>query len=184
MKFNNAIKEMKGLKKIAIIGPESTGKSTLSQELADHFHTEWVPEFARTYLDQLDRPYEKSDLITIAKGQLVSEDEKGKEANQYLFCDTNLITIKIWSDHKYGTTDFWIEEQLKSRTYEFYLLTYVDIEWAFDPQREHPNLRNHFYELFRSYLERHDLPYATIQGRNNDRKDSAIRAIASHFRGA
>ena len=174
---------MSKLRKIAIIGPESTGKSELCQHLAFHYQTEWVPEFARFYLDRLDRPYEQHDLKAIAEAQLQWEDDKAEYANRYLFCDTNLIVIKIWSDHKYGSTDPWIAEQLQDRAYDFYLLNNIDIPWTPDPQREHPTLRKHFFEVYRSYLIDHNLPFSIVSGIEGDRKKSAVDAIESHFDG-
>ena len=90
------------VKKIAIVGPESTGKSTLAEGLAKHYQTVWVPEYARGYLNKLGRGYDQSDLIKIAQGQLGLEDECVNDAKRFLFCDTNLVVIKIWSDFKYG----------------------------------------------------------------------------------
>ena len=174
---------MSKLRKIAIIGPESTGKSELCQHLAFHYQTEWVPEFARFYLDRLDRPYEQHDLKAIAEAQLQWEDDKAEYSNRYLFCDTNLIVIKIWSDHKYGSTDPWIAEQLQDRAYDFYLLNNIDIPWTPDPQREHPTLRKHFFEVYRSYLIDHNLPFSIVSGIEGDRKKSAVDAIESHFDG-
>ena len=169
------------LKKIAIIGPESTGKSELAQHLARHYDTEWVPEYARFYLDRLDREYEQHDLKSIAEGQLAWEDEKAEYSNNYLICDTNLIIIKVWSDHKYGKTDDWIEEQVNSRTYDFYLLNNIDLPWMPDPQREHPNMREHFLKIYQEYLETNDLPYALVSGIEGDRKQCAVDAIENFF---
>lgn len=169
------------IKKIAVIGPESTGKSESCQHLSYHYQTEWVPEFARFYLDRLDRPYEKDDLRAIAEGQLSWEDDKAEYANQYLFCDTNLIVIKIWSDHKYGSTDPWIENQIKERSYDFYLLNNIDIPWTPDPQREHPTMRKHFFNVYNDYLTQHNLPFAIVSGIEGDRKECAVRAIDHHF---
>lgn len=168
-------------KRIAIVGPESTGKSELCQHLAMHYDTEWVPEYARFYLDRLDRDYEQHDLTSIAEGQLAWEDDKAEYANNYLICDTNLIVIKIWSDHKYGNTDAWIEQQLAERTYDFYLLNNIDIPWTPDPQREHPKLRKHFFEVYKNYLEDHQLPYAIVSGIEGERKKCAVDAIDAHF---
>ena len=170
-----------GIKKIAVLGPESTGKSELCQHLAVQYETEWVPEYARFYIDRLQQPYEQQDLKAIAQGQLSWEDEKSTYADKYLICDTNLIVIKIWSDHKYGNTDPWIEEQLKERTYDFYLLTNVDIPWRPDPQREHPQLRQHFLKVYEDYLKEHNLPYALVSGIEGDRKQCAVNAIENHF---
>lgn len=170
------------IKKIAVIGPESTGKSELCQHLSFHYNTEWVPEYARFYLDRLGRDYEQSDLKLIAETQLDWEDDKEEYANDYLFCDTNLIVMKIWSDHKYGSTDEWIEGQLKARKYDFYLLNNIDIAWTPDPQREHPTMRKHFFSLFKKYLEDHQLPYAIVSGIEGERKKCAVDAIEDFFK--
>ena len=168
-------------RRIVVVGPESTGKSELCQHLAMHYQTEWVPEYARFYLDRLDGEYQQHDLKAIAEGQLSWEDEKAEYANEYLICDTNLIVVKIWSDHKYGNTDAWVEQQLVERTYDFYLLNNIDIPWMPDPQREHPKLRKHFFEVYKNYLEEHHLPYAIVSGIEGERKKCAVDAIEVHF---
>lgn len=164
-----------------VLGPESTGKSELCQHLAMHYNTEWVPEYARFYLDRLEGEYQQEDLKSIAEGQLSWEDEKAEYANEYLICDTNLIVLKVWSDHKYGNTDEWILKQLASRPYDFYLLSNIDIPWILDPQREHPKLRKHFLEVFKSYLEDNDLQYAVVSGIEGERKKCAVDAINSYY---
>ncbi|MFT6866873.1 MAG: NadR type nicotinamide-nucleotide adenylyltransferase [Cyclobacteriaceae bacterium] len=169
------------LRRIAVIGPESTGKSELCQQLARHYETEWVPEYARFHLDRMVKPYEREDLSLIAQGQLAWEDDKAEYADKYLFCDTNLIVIKVWSDHKYGSTDEWIEKELKERKYDFYLLGNIDIMWTPDPQREHPKLRKHFFEVFESYLKENDLPYAVISDIEDLRTENAMKAISAFF---
>ncbi len=170
------------MKKIAILGPESTGKSELCQQLARTYQTEWVPEFARFYIDRLDRDYEEGDLLEIARGQLVWEDDKATYSGDFLFCDTNLIVIKIWSEHKYGSTDPWILQQLVERSYDFYLLTDIDIPWRDDPQREHPQLRQHFFDLYRDYLIEHQFPHGIVKGIEGDRLQSAIASLEGHFK--
>lgn len=169
-------------KRIAIIGPESTGKSELCQHLARIYDTEWVPEYARFYLDRLSRPYEKEDLLEIAKGQVAWEDDKANDANKYLFCDTNLIVMKVWSDHKYSETHPWILEELERRTYDFYLLGNVDLIWRPDPQREHPKLRKHFFDIYEKYLKDHDLPYGIVAGIEEDRVQCAKDLIEDFFK--
>ncbi|MDH5610342.1 MAG: ATP-binding protein, partial [Cyclobacteriaceae bacterium] len=96
-----------------------------------------------------------------------------------LFCDTNLIVVKIWSDHKYGTTDSWILEQLDQRSYDFYLLANIDLPWRPDPQREHPDRRLYFFELYQQYLIQHDLPYAIVSGDEDLRVKCALDALNS-----
>ena len=169
------------LKRIAIVGPESTGKSQLAQQLAQHYQTEWVPEYARFYLDRLERAYTQPDLSEIAKGQLAWERDKSDHANRYLFCDTNLIVIKVWSDHKYGMTDPWIEDTLKENTYDFYLLGNIDLAWTPDPQREHPDMREHFFRIYENYLKDNTLPYVLISGQEEARKKCAIDAVEKYF---
>jgi NadR type nicotinamide-nucleotide adenylyltransferase len=169
------------IRKIAVVGPESTGKSELCQHLAQNYNSEWVPEYARIHLDRLDRPYEREDLGLIAQGQMAWEDDKAEYANKYLFCDTTLLTIKIWSDHKYGSTDEWIEEELKRRKYDFYILGNIDLMWTPDPQREHPKLRKHFLDVFENYLKENNLPYAIVSGIEDIRTANASNAIDAFF---
>lgn len=172
---------MSEFRRIVIVGPESTGKSQLASQLANHFNCPEVDEFAREYIDKLDRPYEKEDLLKIAKGQLQSEAEAAQNASNLLICDTNLIVIKIWSDHKYGRTDPWIETDLKSRFYDLYLLTNIDLPWEEDPQREHPHLREHLFNTYRDYLINNELPFEVVSGQDNARLNNAINLIESHF---
>ncbi len=165
------------MKKVAIIGPESTGKSWLAEKLAVHFHTHWVPEFARQYIEGLDRPYQRNDLLEIAKGQIDLEDTLEQEANGILFCDTNLYVIKIWSEHKYGQCDPWILHQIRQRKYDLHLLTYIDIPWEDDPQREHPHLRNYFYDVYHSELVKGGVKFEEVKGLNETRLESAIMSV-------
>ena len=92
-------------KKVAVVGPECTGKTELCKYLGSYFKTSWVPEYARAFLNKLNRPYEPSDLVKIAHGQVRMEDEWMQDANRILICDTNLIVVKVWSEEKYGTCD-------------------------------------------------------------------------------
>lgn len=167
------------MKKIVVIGPESTGKSTLSAQLAAHYQTLWVPEFARDYLMQLNRPYEQPDLLRMAEGQLQSEDAAAEKANKLLICDTDLHVIKVWSEAKYGDCDARILELIASRKYDLYLLTYIDIAWEDDPQREHPRPeeREYFYQIYRDIVMNSGLPWANIRGGYDERLQTAIEAV-------
>lgn len=168
---------MSAIKKVAIIGPECTGKSELSAYLAQHFNTCWVNEYARTYLDQLDRPYLESDLKSIAQGQVRLEDESLPAANKVLICDTNLLVIKVWSNFKYGHCSEEILQLISSRTYDLYLLTYIDIPWQADPQREHPDKREKLWRIYKAELETQDVTFAEIKGERTIRRKTAIEAI-------
>lgn len=165
------------IRRIAITGPESTGKSTLSEQLADYYQTVWVPEYARTYIDRLDRPYQQADILAIAQGQVRLEQELESQARRLLICDTELLVAKIWSEHAFGACPEWIGQQLETQYYDLYLLTGIDIPWEPDPQREHPHLRNHFYQLYQKELISRGWPYIEIWGNLPERMTQAIAAI-------
>ncbi|PJJ75331.1 NadR type nicotinamide-nucleotide adenylyltransferase [Thermoflavifilum aggregans] len=171
------------MKKIVVIGPESTGKSTLSEQLAAHLHTVWVPEFARDYLNQLHRPYEEADLLAIARGQIQSEDRLFHQANRFLICDTDLYVIKVWSEHKYQTCHPWILQQIAQRTYDLYILTYIDIPWTYDPQREYPQpeMREYFFRIYRDIVIQSGTPWICVKGNEQERLQTALNGIHSLF---
>jgi NadR type nicotinamide-nucleotide adenylyltransferase len=165
------------MKKIVIIGPECTGKSWLSQKLAEHYNTVWVPEYAREYISQLDRPYNRTDLTEIAKVQAALEDKLAINANKVLICDTNLVVIKVWSEHKYGQCDPWILGEIGRRTYDLYLLTGIDIPWEEDPQREHPQLRKYFYDVYYRELLNSKTNFSIVTGLGDKRSGAAINLV-------
>jgi NadR type nicotinamide-nucleotide adenylyltransferase len=165
------------IRKVVVIGPECTGKSELTKFLADHFKTVHVEEYARAYLNKLIRKYEQSDLTKIAHGQARMEDEWVYDANRVLLCDTNGIVIKIWSEFKYGNCDPDILRVIESRVYDLYLLTYIDIPWVEDPQREHPDKREHFWNIFKTEVEKTGVPFVIIRGPREERRTTAIKAI-------
>jgi NadR type nicotinamide-nucleotide adenylyltransferase len=169
--------EHHAVKKIAVIGPECTGKSELSQYLAEHFQTQWVPEYARGYLDNLARPYAMHDLILIAHGQLRIEDEWAKQANRVLICDTNLYVIKVWSQFKYGETDKEILNSIATRKYDLYLLTDIDLPWMGDPLREHPDKREELFNIYLNEMQQQPVPYVVIKGDREQRRTAAVQAI-------
>lgn len=164
-------------KRVAIIGPECTGKSELSKFLAEHFNTEWVPEYARAYIDNLRRPYNQGDLLTIAHGQIRLEDEYMRDANTFLFCDTNLYVIKVWSMFKYGNCEKEILDQIATRKYDLYLLTYVDLPWEEDPLREHPTKRAELYNIYLNEMKNQSVPFVEIKGQREQRRATAIEEI-------
>jgi NadR type nicotinamide-nucleotide adenylyltransferase len=167
----------KNLKRIVVIGPECTGKTDLAEFLADYHKTSCVPEYARGYLNNLVRPYNEDDLVTIARGQTRVEDEFARTANELLICDTNLYVIKVWSEFKYGECAPEILEEIKNRSYDLYLLTYIDIPWEDDPQREHPDKRNELYDIYHNELKNQPVPFVEIKGDRETRRKTAIEAI-------
>jgi NadR type nicotinamide-nucleotide adenylyltransferase len=165
------------VKKVCVIGPECTGKTDLSQHLAAHYKTNWVPEYARGFLNKLNRPYVLGDLVQIAHGQMRLEQEWLYEANRVLICDTNLITIKIWSEYKFGQYPEEIARQHAASTYDLYLLTYIDVPWEDDPQREHPDKRDHFWQIYKKEVEQSGVPVVEIGGDRDQRRAKAIAAV-------
>jgi NadR type nicotinamide-nucleotide adenylyltransferase len=171
--------ELPTIKKVAVIGPECTGKSDLSNYLAEYFKTVWVPEYARAYVEKLVHPYQQHDLLTIAHGQLRLEDEWLRDANRVLICDTNLYVIKVWSDFKYGNVDKEIREIIATRKYDLYLLTGVDLPWEEDPLREHPDKRQQLYDIYLKEMNAQPVPFVEIKGEREQRRRTAVEAVES-----
>lgn len=169
------------LKKIAIVGPESSGKTFLAEKLAAHYNCLWVPEYARGYLEKFTKPYTKEDVEKIAQGQIEAEDNAAKRSKSLLFCDTNLLVIKIWMEHKYGNLPPWIEGEIIKRRYHLHLLTAPDIPYEFDVLRENPELGEYFFRLYEELLVDLKLPFEIISGDN--RVEQAIKAIEKVARG-
>ncbi len=169
------------VKKVVIIGPESTGKSTLTQQLAQHFNAPMVKEYARQYLEQLDRPYQQQDLVRIAKGQIAAEELATQHLEilpEWLFCDTDLRVIKIWSQVKFGKVDPWIMEQITLKRYHCYLLTATDLPWEPDAQREHPQQRSELFARYLDELESSKVPFYIVKGKGKLRLQSALNILA------
>jgi nicotinamide riboside kinase len=167
--------------KIAIVGPESTGKSTLAAALAQQYNGIWVPEFARTYVAALNRPYTAEDIIAISKGQLQAEAEASAKGIFPLFADTTVLVEKIWLEHAFKQEHPVIEEGIKNADYQLYLLTDIDMPWQPDPQREHPHLREYFLARYIYWLERYQLPYQLISGSEEERLATVGMIIAQWF---
>jgi NadR type nicotinamide-nucleotide adenylyltransferase len=174
----------KTIKKIAILGAESTGKSVLCEQLSKYYHTTFVPEYARTYFEQHDiNNYNTEDLETIAKNQLELEKEYYKKASNYLFCDTSLITVKIWSTHKFNKVPPYITKSIKSTDYDLYLISNNDVEWLPDPQRRNEDLREHLFKWNKHELQKLNVEYKIIKGIGEDRLKCAISHIEEAFKG-
>jgi len=167
--------------RIAITGPESTGKSTLAEQLAQHFKTGFRPEYAREYLGFLDRPYEFNDIELIAREQIKTETEWLKTTNQIFIADTELLVIKIWMEHKYHHCPSWVLNEIEANPYDLYLLCDIDIPWKPDPQREHPNMREYFFGLFHDELVKRKFNFVVITGAEKKRLNLAIQSIEKYL---
>ena len=157
--------------KIIVTGPESSGKTTLCKALSEHFNIPFTKEYAREYLDALNRDYDQDDLLKMAKGQLQAE-------NRIQLLDTDLITLKIWSEYKYGSCDKWILNQVEKQKSEkrFYLLCKPDIPWEVDPQRENPNDREELFEIYKKEIASFGHDYFVVEGEN--RTENSISKIS------
>ncbi|MBZ9628350.1 ATP-binding protein [Psychroflexus sp. CAK57W] len=170
------------LTKIVLFGPESTGKSTLAEALANAYHTEWAPEFARDYLQEKYNNSAEvcapSDLIPIAKGQIQLENEKAKKAKEFLFCDTNVLqTLTYAKTYFENFEDPVLEECVKQHDYAHYFLTYIDAPWVEDDLRDKPNERNKMFAIFENTLIQRDIPYTILKGDLSQRLQLAKSTI-------
>jgi nicotinamide riboside kinase len=196
------------VKKIVVIGPESTGKSTLCEELAAHFlasghpaPADWVPEFAREYLLAHGMNYSYDDLLTIAKGQIALEDRRAaalqtahsatppqsphlstspRAASPLLFIDTDLYVMKVWCEFVFGKCHVWILEQIAARRYDAYLLCRTDLPWVKDELREYPDLitREKLFLIYKDCMINQGTPWAEVGGAANERTANGIAAVS------
>ncbi|NJM94050.1 MAG: ATP-binding protein [Cytophagales bacterium] len=168
---------MSRLYKIAVVGPESTGKSTLSAQLACGLATRWVPEFARYYLHHLSRPYQPQDIELMASEQVASEARIAPFAQRFLICDTTPLVEKIWMEVKYGQASPRLLQLCAQSTYHYYLLTNIDLPWEEDPLREHPYEREMLLERYRTALEEMGAHYTIVSGQAEDRWQQALHQV-------
>jgi len=195
---------VKEIKKIAVIGPESTGKTTLCEQLAQRYNTLWCPEFAREYLLTHGMDYDYDDLLYIAKEQVAMEEEyirmtKGEnkslqqqpnslittyhlpagQAGSLLFIDTDLYVMKVWCEFVFGNCHQWILDQIVSRKYDLYLLCNIDLPWVKDELREYPDLENRakLYAIYEDIMVNQSVPWVDISGDNDERLQKAITAV-------
>ena len=168
--------------KVVLFGPESTGKTTISLQLAEHYNTVWAPEFARKYLQDKwnneRKTCENSDLIPIAIGQMKSENKLAKKADKILICDTDLLETKVYSESYYGgIVDPELDKYALENKYDLYFLTYIDTSWEADDLRDKPNERQEMFDIFEKALIKYDRPYIILKGEKKTRLKTAIQAI-------
>ena len=192
--------EQRPLIKVVVIGPESTGKSTLCELLAQHYNTQWCPEFAREYLLTHGTDYTYDDLLYIAKGQLAMEDEyvasiagsseSGVNSSVHdselrtpnsklLFIDTEMYVMKVWCEFVFGKCHRWVIDQIVERKYDLYLLCNTDLPWVKDELREYPDLktRDQLFHIYKDIMINQSTPWVDISGDYDERLQKAIKAI-------
>lgn len=165
------------MRRIAIVGPESSGKTTLAEALARELAVPLVPEAARAFLGGLGRHYQEQDLLAIAREQAASEERLAEGHPSVLICDTDLITIRIWSEEKYGRCHPWIVEQTEERHYDLWLLCRPDMPWEPDPLRENPLDRDRLFGVYEAMLAALGKPHRIVEGPLAQRMNTAVEAI-------
>ena len=172
------------MKKIVVLGPESTGKSFLAELLAKHFKGVYVPEYAREFLEKNNNKYSYEDIDLIAKGQLLNEDNAIKEyetspAKGPIFLDTDMQVMMVWSEYVFNTCKSWILQEVASRKYDLFLLCSPDIPWIKDAMREYEDLatRETIFEQFHAVLQEQATPFIIIKGDYEARTALAIKAV-------
>jgi NadR type nicotinamide-nucleotide adenylyltransferase len=182
--------------KVVVIGPESTGKSSLCEQLANHYNTEWVKEYAREYLLANGTEYSYDNLLEIAEGQFALENaaiqaakDKIKNANEsnstssseLILIDTNMYVLKVWCEFVFDKCHPWILNQIIENSYDLYLLCNIDLPWVKDELREYPDLeiREKLYHHYKDLLINQSTPWVNISGNYQQRLEVAIKAIDS-----
>jgi NadR type nicotinamide-nucleotide adenylyltransferase len=178
------------VKKIVIIGPESTGKSTLCEQLAAHYNTIWVKEYAREYLLKNGTEYSFENLLDVAKGQIENEelgirnweasDNKLETKNDKpVFIDTDMHVMKVWCEFVFEKCHHWILNRIVERKYDLYLLCNIDLPWVKDELREYPDLvsRQKLYHHYKDIMVNQPVPWIDISGNYEERLEKAIAAV-------
>jgi len=172
------------VKKIVVIGPESTGKSTLCEQLSAHFKTKWVKEYAREYLVANGNNYTFDNLLDIAKGQLAKEEAALNELviqqqESIIFIDTDMYVMKVWCEFVFGKCHNWILDKIVKQKYDLYLLCNVDLPWVSDELREYPDLvtREKLYHYYKDTMVNQNVPWIDISGNYEERFTKAVGAV-------
>lgn len=170
------------MKRIVIIGPESTGKSTLCRQLAERYQTVWCTEYARDFLTQQGTNYRYEDLSTIARGQLALQEKKQAESrNGLYFIDTDMYVMKVWHEVAFGACPAWILKTIARTRYDLYLLCNTDLPWTKDHLREYPDLpmRQKLFLMYKDALINSGAPWAVVSGTGEERLQAALQAVES-----
>lgn len=165
--------------KIAIVGPESSGKTTICEALAKHYGAPSVEEIARAYLTERGGVYHEADLLQMSwiQAEVGSMREREAPDAKVIFHDTDMITFKIWSAEKYGRVHEEIERSVKEVQYDHWLLCRPDIPWEPDPIRENPHDRDRLFSVYEATLTELQRPYTILEGTHKKRMKAATKVI-------
>lgn len=168
----------KKLVKLAIVGPECSGKTALAAALSAEWNEPFVEEYSREYLESLGRNYNQDDLLEIAKGQLEREYLVAENANHFLICDTNTLVVKIWAEVRFGRAQNWIERQFLEKPYQLYILCgHKGIVWEDDELRENPDDREMLYELYKKALVKAGKQFIEVEGTTQERIEKIYKTL-------
>jgi len=170
------------LKKVAIIGPECTGKTTISEQLANYFKTIWIPEFAREYIQNLNRAYNYEDVEFIGRKQIEQLNATYDLTNKFIFFDTDLIITKVWFQVVYNKIPNWIDDAIMASNIDLYLLCNIDLPWITDKVRENGGeMREKLFLMYKNEIEAFKIPYFIVKGEEKLRTENAINFIENYF---
>jgi len=160
---------------VFVTGSESTGKTVLAKSLSTHYQKDWIPEFARSFVENLDRPYNFQDVEEIAAKQI--HDFKAASDKDLVFADTGLIITKIWFEKKYKKIPSWFSDVYERMSRGYYLLCENDLPWISDPVRENPNIREELNYLYEREINKLEYPFIRISGQGESRLLKAIEQV-------
>jgi nicotinamide riboside kinase len=163
--------------RVSITGTESTGKTTLAGQLATHYNTVVAVDQSRNYIEKLDRKYNHTDVLEIAKKIILEEDRMLHYSHRVLFSDNDLTNIKIWLHHRKWAVPDWLEKDIQKRKYDLYLLCGIDVAWQEDAQREHPDYREELFKHFQTEFNSINANYKLVKGLGEKRLQSAIEIV-------
>jgi NadR type nicotinamide-nucleotide adenylyltransferase len=171
--------------KVVFYGPESTGKTTLAEHMANLYNTEWVPEYSRAYLqkkyDETGLACEIKDLLPIANGQLSTEKKHIEKANKFLFCDTNILELFVYANIYFPKKKFpKLKKMALEQNYDYWFLTDIDVPWENDDLRDRPHKREEIFATFRDFLIKYDKKFVILSGELDERIKTVKSIIENH----
>ena len=156
---------MNTVQRVAILGAESSGKSTLTPALAAHYCTVWVPEYLREFVATNARVPAEDDQFGIARTQLEREDAAALKASRFLFCDTTPLMTAVYSRWYWGRVDAQLALLERRHDYAFTIVTAPDSPWEADGlQRDSEAVRQAVHKLLLDVLAEREIPYLLVSG--------------------